>query len=97
MTSEAGNMGLHYLDRNQRIGSVLFGTVSENTTSEVGVTAWQWWTAVSGVDYKDGLIFTDWKKPGDPESISKGSLPPISPSAWIKWWGVARWVMCAIS
>ncbi len=35
----------------------------------VGVTAWQWWTAVSPVDYKDGLIYTDWKKPGDPESI----------------------------
>ena len=67
-------MGLHYLDRNQRIGSVLFGTVSENTTSEVGVTAWQWWTAVSGVDYKDGLIFTDWKKPGDPESIITAKL-----------------------
>ena len=40
----------------------------------VGVTAWQWWTAVSGVDYKDGLIFTDWKKPGDPESIITAKL-----------------------
>ena len=40
----------------------------------VGVTAWQWWTAVSGVDYKDGLIFTDWKKPGDPESIIAAKL-----------------------
>ena len=34
-----------------------------------GVSAWQWWTAVSGVDFKDGLIYTDWKKPADPESI----------------------------
>ena len=40
----------------------------------VGVTAWQWWTAVSGVDYKDGLIFTDWKKPGDEESILPARL-----------------------
>ena len=34
-----------------------------------GVSAWQWWTAVSPVDYKDGLIYTDWQKPGDPETI----------------------------
>ena len=40
----------------------------------VGVTAWQWWTAVSGVNYKDGLIFTDWKKPGDAESIITSRL-----------------------
>jgi hypothetical protein len=40
----------------------------------VGVTAWQWWTAVSGVDYKDGLIFTDWKRPGDDESIIPARL-----------------------
>jgi hypothetical protein len=40
----------------------------------VGVTAWQWWTAVSGVNYKDGLIFTDWKKPGDTESIIPARL-----------------------
>lgn len=37
--------------------------------SVTGVSAWQWWTAVSGVDFKDGLIYTDWKKAGDPESI----------------------------
>jgi O-glycosyl hydrolase len=35
----------------------------------VGVTAWHWWLAVSIWDYKDGLLFTDWKKPGDPENI----------------------------
>lgn len=40
----------------------------------VGVTAWQWWTAVSGVNYKDGLIFTDWKKSGDAESIIPARL-----------------------
>jgi len=40
----------------------------------VGVTAWQWWTAASGVNYKDGLIFTDWKKPGDKESIITARL-----------------------
>lgn len=40
----------------------------------VGVSAWQWWTAVSPVDYKDGLIYTDWKKPGDTESIVPARL-----------------------
>jgi len=39
-----------------------------------GVSAWQWWTAVSGVDYKDGLIYTDWKKAGDRESIYPARL-----------------------
>jgi len=32
-------------------------------------SAWQWWLAVSRGHYKDGLIYTDWKKPGDPENI----------------------------
>jgi O-Glycosyl hydrolase family 30 len=39
-----------------------------------GVSAWQWWTAVSPVDYKDGLIYTDWNKPGDPETIYPARL-----------------------
>lgn len=38
------------------------------------VSAWQWWTAVSEADYKDGLVYTDWKKPGDPESIIPSKL-----------------------
>jgi O-glycosyl hydrolase len=33
------------------------------------VSSWQWWTAVSQVDYKDGLLYTDWQKPGDPQNI----------------------------
>lgn len=32
-------------------------------------SAWQWWLAMSPYDYKDGLLYTDWKEPGDPESI----------------------------
>lgn len=32
-------------------------------------SAWQWWLAVSGGDYKDGLIYTDWRKSGDAETI----------------------------
>jgi len=31
--------------------------------------AWNWWTAVSHYDYKDGLIYTDYQKPGDTETI----------------------------
>jgi O-glycosyl hydrolase len=40
----------------------------------VGVSAWQWWLAVSGGDFKDGLIYTDWRKPGDEESIYPARL-----------------------
>ena len=32
-------------------------------------SAWQWWTAVSPVDFKDGLLYTDYRKPGDPETL----------------------------
>jgi hypothetical protein len=39
-----------------------------------GVSAWQWWTAFSPEDYKDGLIYTDWKKPGDEETIYPAKL-----------------------
>lgn len=40
----------------------------------VGVSAWQWWTALSEADYKDGLIYTDWQKPGDAETIYPSKL-----------------------
>ena len=39
-----------------------------------GVSAWQWWTSFSPEDYKDGLIYTDWKKPGDEETIYPAKL-----------------------
>jgi hypothetical protein len=39
-----------------------------------GASAWHWWTAVSPVDYKDGLIYTDWQQPGDPETIYPARL-----------------------
>ena len=32
-------------------------------------SAWQWWLAVSKEDYKDGLVYTDYKNPGDTQSI----------------------------
>ncbi len=38
------------------------------------VSAWQWWTALSTADYKDGLVYTDYGKPGDPESIYPSKL-----------------------
>jgi O-glycosyl hydrolase len=34
-----------------------------------GASAWHWWLAVSAGDYKDGLLYTDWHRPGDPETI----------------------------
>jgi O-glycosyl hydrolase len=33
------------------------------------VSAWQWWLALSIYDYKDGLLYTDYQKPGDPENV----------------------------
>lgn len=32
-------------------------------------SAWQWWLAVANGDYKDGLIYTDYHRPGDPQTI----------------------------
>lgn len=37
-------------------------------------SAWQWWLAVSPYDYKDGLIYTDYRKEGDPETIYPSKL-----------------------
>jgi O-glycosyl hydrolase len=39
-----------------------------------GASAWHWWTALSPVDYKDGLIYTNWQKPGDDETIFPSRL-----------------------
>jgi hypothetical protein len=35
---------------------------------------WSWWLAVSPYDYKDGLIYTDYRSPGDEESIILSKL-----------------------
>jgi hypothetical protein len=40
----------------------------------VNVNSWQWWLAMSNAEYKDGLIYTDWQKPGDDESIFPSKL-----------------------
>lgn len=37
-------------------------------------SAWQWWLAVSHHDYKDSLIYTDYRNPGDPETIYPSKL-----------------------
>ncbi len=37
-------------------------------------SAWQWWTAVSHYDYKDGLIYTDFSNPGDRQNIIQSKL-----------------------
>jgi O-glycosyl hydrolase len=34
-----------------------------------GASAWHWWLALSRYDYKDGLIYTHWRREGDEESI----------------------------
>jgi O-glycosyl hydrolase len=35
----------------------------------LNASAWQWWTAVSPEDYKDGMIYTNYYNPGDNQSI----------------------------
>ncbi len=35
----------------------------------VNVSGWSWWLAFSPHDYKDGLLYTNWNKKGDEESI----------------------------
>jgi len=35
----------------------------------VNASSWQWWLAVANENYKSGLLYTDYKKPGDPENI----------------------------
>lgn len=40
----------------------------------VNASAWQWWLAVASEDYKSGLIYTDYKRPGDAENILESKL-----------------------
>ncbi len=40
----------------------------------VNASAWQWWLAVSGGDYKDGLIYTDYRRVGDAETIYESKM-----------------------
>lgn len=37
-------------------------------------SAWHWWTAVSKEHFKDGLLYTDYHNPGDPETIIPSKL-----------------------
>lgn len=37
--------------------------------TRANASAWQWWTAVSKEDYKDGLIYTDFNNAGDEQNI----------------------------
>ena len=40
----------------------------------VNSACWSWWLAVSNGDYKDGLLYTDWKRSGDAETILPSKL-----------------------
>ncbi len=42
--------------------------------AKANASAWQWWTALSKEDYKDGLIYTDYKAPGDEETIYESKM-----------------------
>jgi hypothetical protein len=38
------------------------------------VSAWQWWLGATNVDTNDGLVYTDFQKPGDPETVHSSRL-----------------------
>jgi len=40
----------------------------------VNASSWQWWSAVANEDFKSGLIYTDYKSPGDAETIYESKL-----------------------
>jgi len=40
----------------------------------VNASSWQWWMAVANEDFKSGLIYTDYQKPGDVETIYESKL-----------------------
>ena len=40
----------------------------------VNASSWQWWLAMANEDFKSGLIYTDYKKPGDAETIYESKL-----------------------
>ena len=40
----------------------------------VNASSWQWWSAVANEDFKSGLIYTDYKNPGDAETIYESKL-----------------------
>lgn len=48
------------MDSALRVARVLHHDLVDGNAS-----AWQWWLAVSPADYKDGLIYTDYKKDGE--------------------------------
>ncbi len=35
----------------------------------VNASGWAWWLAISNGNYKDGLLYTDWRRPGDVENV----------------------------
>ena len=37
-------------------------------------SAWQWWEAVANENFKSGLIYTDYERPGDPETIYESKI-----------------------
>ncbi len=42
--------------------------------TRVNASSWQWWNAVANEDFKSGLIYTDYKRPGDAETIYESKL-----------------------
>lgn len=49
--------------------ALLLGRMIHQGLAVAGNSAWHWWLALSVYDYKDGLLYTDWRKPGDTENV----------------------------
>lgn len=61
--------------RDLGMGIALFtARVMHHDLAVAGVSAWNWWLAVSPHDYKDGLIYTDFARRGDPETVLPSKL-----------------------
>lgn len=44
------------------------------TLAVENASAFQWWLALSPYDYKDGLLYTTWKKDGDAEEVTESKM-----------------------
>lgn len=57
------------MDSDLHVARVMHGDLSI-----VNVSGWSWWLALSPHDYKDGLLYTDWKAKGDPETVLQSKM-----------------------
>lgn len=73
--TEYCNLNKNGAGRDLGMGIALFtARVIHHDLAVAGVSAWNWWLAVSPHDFKDGLIYTDFARRGDPETVLPSKL-----------------------